>query len=162
MNLNISYNSTENLNISQYNVWIDSLNNLPKLTKHISFKKNPDNKNLNFQYILTDKDYITRLNNEYRDKDYETDVITFQYENDVHLENHVDAEIYICLDKATEQAKEHKIKIDEELIILAIHGTLHALGFDHERSKTEHNLMKKYETELLNLLNLAHLPSLTQ
>jgi probable rRNA maturation factor len=40
-------------------------------------------------------------------------------------------DIYIGLEQAERQAREHGVSRDEELLRLAIHGTLHILGYDH-------------------------------
>lgn len=40
-------------------------------------------------------------------------------------------DIYVGVEQAARQAEEHGVSLDEELVRLAIHGTLHVLGYDH-------------------------------
>ena len=40
-------------------------------------------------------------------------------------------DVYVCVDQASRQAKEHEIPLDEELVRLVVHGALHVLGHDH-------------------------------
>lgn len=77
--------------------------------------------------IYVDKDEILRLNIEYLNHNYYTDVITFSL---LEEEGRLEGEIYICVDVAEEQAKEYKVSLTNELSRLAIHGTLHLCGYD--------------------------------
>ena len=81
---------------------------------------------------------ITALNREYLGHDRATDVIAF------HL--HAPGEpplgdVYVGADQATRQAVEFGASPAEELLRLAMHGTLHVLGWDHpdgaERADSE-------------------------
>jgi len=88
----------------------------------------------NVTLIFADDSYILRLNNEYLKHDYLTDVISFLLEEDS-----IEGEVYISVDRAIDQAKEYNVSLTNELIRLAVHGTLHLLGYDdgseEERSK---------------------------
>lgn len=76
---------------------------------------------------LVDDAEIARLNREYLGRDSATDVIAFSLgEDDAPL-----GDIYVCVDQAKRQAKQHGVSLDEELVRLAVHGTLHVLGHDH-------------------------------
>jgi len=77
--------------------------------------------------ILVTNEKIKELNNQYRDINQETDVLSF--ENDNGLEEIGD--IFISLDKAKEQAKSYEHSFERELAFLAVHGFLHCLGYDH-------------------------------
>jgi probable rRNA maturation factor len=77
---------------------------------------------------LTD-DEIADLNHEYLDHEGPTDVISFQlYESG--MEDPV-GDIYIGYEQAIRQAVTFTTTLDDELVRLAVHGTLHVLGFDH-------------------------------
>ena len=76
--------------------------------------------------LLSD-DAIRDLNGRYLQKDRPTDVIAFTLGDD----SAVLGDVYIGLDQAVRQAAEHGVDITEELVRLAIHGTLHVLGHDH-------------------------------
>jgi rRNA maturation RNase YbeY len=71
---------------------------------------------------------IRGLNRSYLGHDRPTDVITFP----LHDEGQpVLADLYIGADQAERQAAEWDVPLDEELVRLVVHGTLHALGHDH-------------------------------
>lgn len=100
--------------------------------------KDRDFESVSFDIVLVDNTEIHRINNEYRQKDYPTDVITFAifadspeeekyiFDGEVSL-----GEIIVSLDKVEEQAKENNVSFNDELYFLISHGILHLLGFDH-------------------------------
>ena len=90
--------------------------------------------NVIFNIIIVDKDKIQYLNKTYRNIDRVTDVISFALEDDdsfIKTDFRVLGDIYICLDKAIEQAKEYGHSLKREISFLTIHGILHLLGYDH-------------------------------
>ena len=104
---------------------------------------------------------IKKLNFEYRNKDYVTDVLSFPvYENlrfDKKPKNknllQMDlGDLVICKEKAFSQAQEFEITYEQEIVHLAVHGYLHLLGFDHEISRKEEKIMEIYENELVGLV----------
>jgi probable rRNA maturation factor len=68
------------------------------------------------------------LNRAYRGKDYATDVLSFPVEDGTFL-----GDIAIATGVAQRQADEAGHSIATELKVLALHGLLHLLGYDHER-----------------------------
>jgi len=80
------------------------------------------------------------LNHRYLGRDRVTDVLAFA----LHGEGEpVMGDVYVGLEQAERQAREHGASRDEELARLAIHGALHVLGYDHpenpdEREGSEH------------------------
>lgn len=76
---------------------------------------------------LVDDKYIRKLNKKFRKKDKATDVLTFMLSEGRELLG----DIYISVETAKRQAKEHGLSLKEELQRLAVHGTLHALGYCH-------------------------------
>lgn len=109
-------------------------------------------KEIEFNVILTNNEYIHKLNKEYRNIDRETDVITFALEDDLtfpSMENRVLGDIYISIDKARTQAIEYGHSFKRELCFLAIHGFLHLLGYDH-MIKEEEEIMFNLQEEILN------------
>ena len=96
--------------------------------------------NVIFNIVIVDKDKIQYLNKTYRNIDRVTDVISFALEDDdsfIKTEYRVLGDIYICLDKAIEQAKEYGHSLKREISFLTIHGILHLLGYDHMTSDEE-------------------------
>ena len=77
---------------------------------------------------LVGDDRIRALNRDYLGRDRVTDVISFALHGPGEP---LLADIYIGYPQALRQAAELGLPADEELVRLAIHGTLHALGYDH-------------------------------
>ncbi len=96
-------------------------------------------KKVEFNVIIVDKDYIRELNKTYRNKDMETDVISFALEDDktFNPEERVLGDIYISIDRVHSQAKEYGHSEIRELCFLAVHGMLHLLGYDHMQKDEE-------------------------
>jgi len=61
-------------------------------------------------------------------------------------------DVVISLETASRQSNEHGLSLDEELILLLIHGTLHLLGYDHEISDAEDERMRIKTRELFDLI----------
>ena len=77
---------------------------------------------------LLDDDGIQGLNQEYFGKDGPTDVIAFALHSPGEP---VLGDVYLGYEQARRQALELDIRLDEELLRLTIHGTLHVLGHQH-------------------------------
>ncbi|MBE7075173.1 MAG: rRNA maturation RNase YbeY [Clostridiales bacterium] len=90
--------------------------------------------------IMVPESVIQDMNNKYRNINKVTDVLSFPMLNDLQeLENEIDAcfgevnigDIYICREKAMQQAQEFGHSYSREVCFLALHGLLHLLGYDH-------------------------------
>lgn len=90
------------------------------------------------------------LNRDYRQKDYATNVLTFDYSH----EPVVVADLVLCAPVVAREAQELGIAIADHYAHLLVHGTLHAQGYDHE-VEDEAACMEARETELLLGLGLA-------
>jgi len=94
---------------------------------------------------FVDEDFIHELNKNYRNIDRVTDVISFAFldteENKQSIlkkkQPVVLGDIYICLQRAKDQAKEYGHPLDRELRFLFTHGLLHLLGYDHMKKEDE-------------------------
>ncbi len=97
---------------------------------------------------------MQRLNSKFRGKNKTTDVLSFPlHEARVARKQKVFlGDLVISLPTCAKQAKEHKKSFEKELLFLIIHGFLHLLGYDHEKSVKEEKLMQKWERRLENLL----------
>lgn len=106
--------------------------------------------------IFVDNDKIKEINKDYRNKDYVTDVISFALEDNNNLINkevRILGDIFISINKAEEQANEFNHSLERELSFLAIHGTLHLLGYDH-MTKEEESIMFEKQEVILNELKI--------
>ena len=83
---------------------------------------------------------VRRLNREYRRKDTPTDVLSFTSEEPGYL-----GDIVIAAGVASRQARDAGHSLQTELRVLALHGLLHLLGYDHER---DDGRMTRLETRL--------------
>jgi probable rRNA maturation factor len=61
-------------------------------------------------------------------------------------------DVVISVEKAEEQAKDGGWTLDEEIDRLLIHGILHLLGYDHEKSRKEAEIMRALERKLARAL----------
>ncbi len=96
--------------------------------------------------VFVDNNKIKEINKIYRNKDKETDVISFAF-MDEKINPNTDfinyGEIYISLEKAKSQSIEYCHSFDRELCFLTVHGLLHLLGYDH--------MIKEDEVIMFNL-----------
>ena len=93
--------------------------------------------------LLSDKE-IRDLNRVYRKKNKVTDVLSFNLDSDQVL-----GEVLICLTQARRQAKAKKNPYRDELQLLTVHGILHLLGYDHEKSLAEEKKQEMAEQTIL-------------
>jgi probable rRNA maturation factor len=115
--------------------------------------------NVEISLLLTGQERIRELNREYRGLDQPTDVLSFGLGEEkagdeplafigppdglLHL-----GEVIISYPQAGIQAAEHGHSLEKELTVLAVHGVLHILGYDHE-SGDDGEAMFKLQTEIV-------------
>ena len=113
-------------------------------------------RNYEVDVSLVDEETIQQINRDYRHIDKVTDVISFAFEDDdseigiIHDDEHdkLLGEIFICVPRALEQAKEIGNTSERELRFLFAHGMLHLLGYDH-MSKEEEEIMFPLQEKVL-------------
>jgi probable rRNA maturation factor len=94
---------------------------------------------------IVDADEGQALNRDYRQRDYATNVLTFDYAT----EPLVMADLVLCAPVVAREAAELKKPLAEHYAHLLVHGTLHAQGWDHETSEADAEAMEARETEIL-------------
>jgi len=85
--------------------------------------------------VFTDDESIAALNRQYRDLDAPTDVLSFPAGPpivDLEDEPPYLGDLIIAFPYAAAQAQRLGHDLDDSLVLLAVHGTLHLLGFDHD------------------------------
>ena len=92
-----------------------------------------------------------QLNRDYRQKDYATNVLTFDYTQ----EPVVTADLVLCAPVVAREAAEQNKSLEEHYAHLLVHGALHAQGWDHETSDADAQEMEAYETEILTGLGFT-------
>lgn len=120
---------------------------------------------------LTENEGIRRINQEFRDLDVPTDVLSFpmvEYDTpgDFSLLEAPDArvmyfnldsgelllgDIVISLERAREQAEEYGHTLERELAFLTVHSVLHLMGYDHMEEDEREEMERKQEKILQQL-----------
>ena len=102
--------------------------------------------------FVTEKEART-LNRSFRDKDYATNVLTFNYHEDTEQATHAD--IVLCSDVLMREAEEQNITLEQHAAHLIVHGVLHAQGYDHENDEDAVE-METLETDILVSLGFSN------
>ena len=84
------------------------------------------------------------LNRDYRQKDYATNVLTFDYT----MEPVVTADLVLCAPVVAQEAKEQGKTLEAHYAHLIVHGTLHAQGWDHDLEE-DAEVMEMRETDIM-------------
>lgn len=109
-----------------------------------------------FSIIFVNEEEIKKINRECRNIDKVTDVISFAFEdNEEILYNNIRVlgDIYICIPRMLEQARDYGHSEKRELSFLTVHGLLHLLGYDHI-SKSDEEKMFALQELILNGENI--------
>ena len=136
--MKVNFFNESNVNVRQYEKIIKNV------FKTIGGKKE-------FDVIFVNEDEIKRINNEYRKIDKVTDVISFANCDDPTWDKKSKelGDVFICIERAKEQAKEYKHSEVREFAFLAVHGYLHLCGFDHMTPEDEKIMFQKQDDILL-------------
>ena len=98
---------------------------------------------------IVDAEEGQALNREYRQRDYATNVLTFDYQH----EPVVVADLVLCAPVVEREAAEMGLPVADHYAHLLVHGALHAQGHDHEEDE-EAEAMESREREILKGLGL--------
>ncbi len=104
---------------------------------------------------FVDDDEIRALNKKYLSKDKPTNVLSFSMRENVYgdINPNVLGDIVISAQTAKKDARKGGLTVAQEIDFLLIHGLLHLLGFNHEKTtKDKTKTMKHKEKELFYLL----------
>ena len=100
---------------------------------------------------IVDEEESQTLNREYRGKGYPTNVLSFPFEVPEGIELPLLGDLVICRQVMEREAKEQQISLASHWAHLAVHGTLHLLGYDHiEEAEAEE--MEGLETKIMQKL----------
>jgi probable rRNA maturation factor len=92
------------------------------------------------------------LNAKYRKKNKTTDVLSFPADPSMPSNSGLLGDVIISVEQARRQAKERNNSLKKEMVTLLIHGILHLLGYDHERSQRQAKIMATLEQKLFSHL----------
>ncbi|MES2505032.1 MAG: rRNA maturation RNase YbeY [Myxococcota bacterium] len=96
------------------------------------------------------------LNMTWRGKDQSTDVLSFSAQEGEAMPGLEDilGDVVISVERAQAQALEFAHELQEEIVVLFVHGLMHLLGHDHELSKTDADKQAEAESQLLLQIGL--------
>ena len=130
------------------------IDNIKKVIKMTVEEEYPQNL-FEVSVTICNDEYIHKLNKEYRGKDKATDVLSFPIlEFDTPEVMTLLGDIIISVDTALKQAEEYGNTLERELCFLAVHSSLHLLGYDHEISEEEEKYMISKQKEILSKAGL--------
>ncbi len=97
------------------------------------------------------KKEMQKLNKKFRGKNKPTDVLSFDLTARYKLPttNSELGEIIICPEVVKENAKKFGTEFKKEIVKVFVHGILHLLGYDHEKSEKEVRKMEAREEQYL-------------
>ena len=98
-------------------------------------------------YIFCSDTFLLEMNKKYLNHNYYTDVITFDYE----VDNKVSGDIFISIDRISENSTDFKTTFVNELQRIMIHGVLHLLGYK-DKNEMDKRIMTAKEDYYLKIL----------
>jgi probable rRNA maturation factor len=98
------------------------------------------------------EDEARGLNAQFRQRDYATNVLTFDYAR----EPWVMADLVLCGPVVEREAREQAKSLEEHYAHLLVHGTLHAQGYDHETGEDDALVMEALEVLLMGALGFGN------
>lgn len=144
----------------------ESKNLIEKAIEAVLFEEQPDF-DVFISVLVCDKEEIRSINNEQREIDKATDVLSFpalkfdenynlleeisDYDYDPELEAVYLGDMVLCADVAREQAEEYGHSVDREFAYLTVHSMYHLFGYDHMEENMKADMRKKEETVLKKL-----------
>lgn len=95
-------------------------------------------------FIFCSDEYLLKVNKQYLDHDYYTDIITFDY-----VEGKlISGDIFISVDRVTDNATKFRVSFDQELRRILVHGVLHLLGYP-DKEPAQKTVMTAKEDQYL-------------
>ena len=126
---------------------IDPIEISPKTSAWINNIILSENKKLgDITYIFSDDDYILKVNQNYLNHDFYTDVITFDYVKG----KIISGDIFVSLPRISDNAKMLNKDFRKEFLRVLAHGILHLCGYK-DKSDEETSLMRNKEDHYINL-----------
>lgn len=97
-------------------------------------------------FIIGGDEFIRKINSQFLNHDWFTDVLSFNYDND----EGVNGEIYISIDTVKRNALNYKVSYNDEILRVILHGVLHLCGYE-DRTKEEKYVMHDREDFWMNI-----------
>lgn len=99
-----------------------------------------ENKSIDYiNYIFCSDDFLKDINVKYLNHDYYTDIITFPYNEG----NNIQSDIYISVDRVSENSKDYGVDFQTEMQRVMVHGLLHLIGYNDMSDEEIHEMRTK-------------------
>lgn len=138
-----------NLFKEDYNIDLRKLRKYKSWITRVCLSHNYEIEELN--YIFCSDNYLHKINLEYLNHDTYTDIITFDLKDEDTNTQNIMADIFISLDRITENAIKLGTDFEIELARVMAHGILHIIGFS-DKNKADKTKMTLAEDRALELL----------
>lgn len=102
------------------------------------------------EVVFVDEHEIVRINKEFLERDYVTDIISFRYDEDASNKE-IEGTLYCCAPRISEQASEFNQPVEREFLRVLIHGLLHLCGYEDDTPDKKKE-MTRLEDHFLSLI----------
>ena len=130
--------------------FFENIDEIPISTATISWLEDvikTENKKLGeINYILCDDEYLLKVNQDFLDHDYYTDIITFDYVKG----KTISGDIFVSLPRISDNAKTLVKDFNSEFHRVLAHGILHLMGYK-DKTEEEITVMRQKEDFYLNV-----------
>ena len=100
-------------------------------------------------FIFCSDEYLLKINQDYLNHDYYTDIITFDYRDG----NVISGDLFISIDRVRENAKNSSLDFLSEIHRVIIHGVLHIMGYN-DKTPEEESIIRSKEDFYLSLRSI--------
>ena len=133
---------------SEEKAWSKRLKNknlfFKKVCKAFPKKYRFSNKKVSLNLLLSNNKNIKRLNNNFRNKNKSTDILSFPSSKKIKISNNTYLGDIIISYEYLDKPKSQNLKLFKEKVIkLFIHGFLHLLGFDHKKNNDYFKMLRE-------------------
>jgi probable rRNA maturation factor len=103
-------------------------------------------------YIFCSDEYLLKINRQYLDHDYYTDIITFPSDCE---DGNISGDLFISVDRISDHAELNQCSFFEELKRVMIHGVLHLIGYG-DKTESESEKMRELELDAMLMFHVEH------
>ncbi|AKA34965.1 rRNA maturation RNase YbeY [Flagellimonas lutaonensis] len=103
----------------------------------------------NLDYVFCDDEYLWDINMQYLNHDTYTDIITFDYSTG----RVISGDIFISVERVDDNAADHGVGFENELLRVMCHGVLHLMGYN-DKKEDEVALMRNKEDEMIQMFHV--------